>query len=45
MRYPKTAYICEQCRRLDTENLPHPGQWHDPGICDCTCRDGYKERR
>ena len=36
---PKTAYLCEACRAADRQRHTHPGVRHQPGICDCECRD------
>ena len=35
----KTDFICKTCRECDSLGLIHPGQLHNPGICDCECRD------
>lgn len=34
-----TDFICEICKEADKERLTHPGKMHEPGICDCSCRD------
>lgn len=38
-RNPKTAFICEDCKRCDREKATHPGMRHKPGICGCSCQD------
>lgn len=38
-RNPKTAFICQVCKKADKEKETHPGVLHIPGICDCECRD------
>jgi hypothetical protein len=36
---PKNLYICGECREADRTKRTHPGVRHQPGICDCSCRD------
>lgn len=36
---PKTAFICATCRECNRHGDTHPGVRHQPGICDCPCRE------